>query len=283
MKSKHFTLLLALIVSLVKADNSTKTLPVTTTTTTTKIIPGPQTACYLEPSKRLYACKSKNGLFYGKGSGCDYEFLCLLPCSSTRKTKTIPTTLGTRYSSVKIEDTEYCSCEINDDTVFDMDKCREAILLMEQDESDNTTTITTTTTTTKVPPVTTTTTTTTKVPPVTTTTTTTNKIPPVTTTTTTTKVPPVTTTTTTTKVPPVTTTTTTTTSCIPWTYTVTETVKETITEKQRVTVTVVADTTPDVKCAGKWAQCGGVGFNGPTCCEPGTSCHVLSEHYSQCY
>ena len=73
-------------------------------------------------------------------------------------------------------------------------------------------------------------------------------------------------------------------TCIPATITVTEKVKETITQKEIVTVTVTEDITPtpNVKCAGKWAQCGGVGFNGPTCCESGTTCHKYNEYYSQC-
>jgi hypothetical protein len=34
-------------------------------------------------------------------------------------------------------------------------------------------------------------------------------------------------------------------------------------------------------CAGLWAQCGGQGFNGPTCCKEG-SCKVMNSYYSQC-
>ncbi|ORX58584.1 hypothetical protein BCR36DRAFT_580185 [Piromyces finnis] len=34
-------------------------------------------------------------------------------------------------------------------------------------------------------------------------------------------------------------------------------------------------------CAGPWAQCGGQGFNGPTCCQQG-SCKKINEYYSQC-
>ncbi|ORX48151.1 concanavalin A-like lectin/glucanase [Piromyces finnis] len=34
-------------------------------------------------------------------------------------------------------------------------------------------------------------------------------------------------------------------------------------------------------CAGLWAQCGGVGFNGPSCCSQGT-CKQINQYYSQC-
>ena len=148
-------------------------------------------------------------------------------------------------------------------------------------------TITTTTTTTKVPPTISTTTTTTKVPPTITTTTTTTKVSPtISTTTTTTKVPPtITTTTTTTKVPP-TISTTTSSSCVPKTLTFTLTERETVTEKEYVTVTVTdysaSETTPSERCSGKWAQCGGIGYKGPTCCESGFTCRKLNEYYSQC-
>ena len=36
------------------------------------------------------------------------------------------------------------------------------------------------------------------------------------------------------------------------------------------------------QCAKKWNQCGGIGFNGPTCCESGSTCHELNKYYSQC-
>ena len=34
-------------------------------------------------------------------------------------------------------------------------------------------------------------------------------------------------------------------------------------------------------CAGMWAQCGGQGFNGPTCCSQGT-CQKINDYYSHC-
>jgi len=123
-----------------------------------------------------------------------------------------------------------------------------------------------------------TTTTTTKIPP-TTTTTTTTKIPPTTTTTTTTKIPPTTTTTTTTKIPP------TTTKCLPVTLTVTKKEKITVTEKETITVTVTENdqsTPTNISCAKKWAQCGGINYSGPTCCESGSTCNEVNKYYSQC-
>jgi len=38
----------------------------------------------------------------------------------------------------------------------------------------------------------------------------------------------------------------------------------------------------NANCAGLWAQCGGQGFNGPTCCKEGT-CKAVSTYYSQCH
>lgn len=35
-------------------------------------------------------------------------------------------------------------------------------------------------------------------------------------------------------------------------------------------------------CAAKWGQCGGIGYNGPTCCQSGSTCRVSNPYYSQC-
>lgn len=35
--------------------------------------------------------------------------------------------------------------------------------------------------------------------------------------------------------------------------------------------------------APQWAQCGGIGYNGPTVCASPFTCHVLNDYYSQCY
>jgi hypothetical protein len=40
--------------------------------------------------------------------------------------------------------------------------------------------------------------------------------------------------------------------------------------------------TPGGACAPKWAQCGGRGYSGPTCCQSGSTCRVSNEYYSQC-
>jgi len=61
-----------------------------------------------------------------------------------------------------------------------------------------------------------------------------------------------------------------------------------VTEKVTITVTVknnCSSSVPnedDLHCADKWAQCGGVGFSGITCCKSGYHCHELNSYYSQC-
>lgn len=35
-------------------------------------------------------------------------------------------------------------------------------------------------------------------------------------------------------------------------------------------------------CVAIWGQCGGVGYNGPTCCQSGSTCVLQSQYYSQC-
>ncbi|KAF8196196.1 glycoside hydrolase family 62 protein [Mycena galopus ATCC 62051] len=35
-------------------------------------------------------------------------------------------------------------------------------------------------------------------------------------------------------------------------------------------------------CAAQWAQCGGIGFSGATCCQSGYTCTYSSAYYSQC-
>ncbi|OUM59064.1 carbohydrate-binding module family 1 protein [Piromyces sp. E2] len=73
------------------------------------------------------------------------------------------------------------------------------------------------------------------------------------------------------------------TKCIPTTISITTTEKETITVRETVTVTITTtETKPPQNCANKWAQCGGQNFNGPTCCQSGSTCRKLNEYYSQC-
>jgi len=87
------------------------------------------------------------------------------------------------------------------------------------------------------------------------------------------------------------TTTTTTTKTIPspsdcGVVTVTKKEKVTVTVKETITVTQGNGSkptdSPTGQCAKKWAQCGGIGYNGPTCCEAGSTCHELGKYYSQC-
>ncbi|GAB1315267.1 Endo-1,4-beta-xylanase [Madurella fahalii] len=35
-------------------------------------------------------------------------------------------------------------------------------------------------------------------------------------------------------------------------------------------------------CAARWGQCGGQGWNGPTCCQSGSTCQAANQWYSQC-
>ncbi|TPX15848.1 uncharacterized protein E0L32_000182 [Thyridium curvatum] len=35
-------------------------------------------------------------------------------------------------------------------------------------------------------------------------------------------------------------------------------------------------------CAAQWGQCGGQGWNGPTCCQSGSTCKASNQWYSQC-
>ena len=74
----------------------------------------------------------------------------------------------------------------------------------------------------------------------------------------------------------------TTAKCIPVTVTVTEKVKTTIRETVTVTVNAGPSNVNDQNCADKWAQCGGIGFNGPTCCKSGSTCQQINQYYSQC-
>jgi acetylxylan esterase len=41
-------------------------------------------------------------------------------------------------------------------------------------------------------------------------------------------------------------------------------------------------TTQPGNCAAKWAQCGGQGYSGPTCCVSGSTCTKSNDWYSQC-
>jgi len=64
----------------------------------------------------------------------------------------------------------------------------------------------------------------------------------------------------------------------------------TVTEKETVTwtLTQLCDMPTNLvdiyagKCASKWAQCGGEGYNGPTCCESGSKCTKYNKYFSQC-
>jgi hypothetical protein len=54
-------------------------------------------------------------------------------------------------------------------------------------------------------------------------------------------------------------------------------------EPTRTTTTAwQLSSTPTATCAAKWAQCGGSGHVGITCCQPGTVCNRLNAWYLQC-
>jgi len=36
------------------------------------------------------------------------------------------------------------------------------------------------------------------------------------------------------------------------------------------------------QCVAIWGQCAGVGYNGPSCCQSGSTCVFQSQYYSQC-
>jgi len=68
--------------------------------------------------------------------------------------------------------------------------------------------------------------------------------------------------------------------------TVTERQKVTVTKKEQVTVTVTEYDEPttavEEHCSSQWEQCGGVNYNGPTCCQSGYTCHYVSPYFSHC-
>jgi hypothetical protein len=43
-----------------------------------------------------------------------------------------------------------------------------------------------------------------------------------------------------------------------------------------------APAAPATGCAAQWAQCGGIGFSGATCCAANLTCNKVNDYYSQC-
>jgi cellulose 1,4-beta-cellobiosidase len=62
----------------------------------------------------------------------------------------------------------------------------------------------------------------------------------------------------------------------------TTTTKATTTTKPTTTTTKATTTTQQSACATKYGQCGGKGWQGPTCCASGSTCKSSGEYYSQC-
>jgi len=263
-------------------NTTTKTVPISTTTTktvptsttTTKTVPTSTTTTKTVPTSTTTTKTVPTSTTTTKTVPTSTTTTKTVPTSTTT-TKTVPTsttttkTVPTSTTTTKTVPTSTTTTK----TVPTSTTTTKTV----PTSTTTTKTVPTSTTTTKTVP---TSTTTTKTVP--TSTTTTKTIP---TSTTTTKTVP--TSTTTTKTVPTSTTTTKTvpisTKCLPITKTVT--VKETITKKEIVTVTVKVTPTnvvDDKNCASKYAQCGGVGFNGPTCCQSGSTCHEVNKYYTQC-
>jgi len=73
----------------------------------------------------------------------------------------------------------------------------------------------------------------------------------------------------------------TTTTTKPTTTTTTKSTTNTITTT--TTTTTINPPIPITEnCSPKWGQCGGIGHNGPTCCESGSKCTKYNDYYSQC-
>ena len=64
--------------------------------------------------------------------------------------------------------------------------------------------------------------------------------------------------------------------------TTTPTTTKTTTTATTTTTTTTTKTPQPTVCAQRYGQCGGIGFNGPKCCEEGYRCIVRSDYYYQC-
>lgn len=53
-----------------------------------------------------------------------------------------------------------------------------------------------------------------------------------------------------------------------------------------IIITVLIGVAATIAFAGvrvpKFGQCGGIGYNGPNVCEPGSTCKKINDHYYQC-
>ncbi|ORY26829.1 hypothetical protein LY90DRAFT_706010 [Neocallimastix californiae] len=290
-----------------------KTISTTTTTTTTSIEVLATSTSSNEPTS-YESCKANcRSIHSSTSKSLDWcfedciKFLRNKPGKTlpgkTLPGKTISTTTTTTTTSIEVlatstssnEPTSYESCKANcrsihSSTSKSLDWCFEDCIKFLRNKTEKTLPVKT------LPPLKTSTTSTTKpgktLPPLTSSTTSTKSIPTSTKTTPistktipiSTKTIPISTKTIpiSTKTIPISTKTIPTGDCVPSTVTVKE--KITITEKVTVTVTNNGQQTPIVQenCAGKYGQCGGKGFNGPTCCQQGLSCKLVNEWYSQC-
>ncbi|KAI7773166.1 hypothetical protein LA080_011721 [Diaporthe eres] len=65
----------------------------------------------------------------------------------------------------------------------------------------------------------------------------------------------------------------------------TSTRSSTVTTSTRTSTTTSSSPTtsaPGTNCQAKYAQCGGTGWTGSTCCASGSTCKVSNQYYSQC-
>ncbi|KAI8808855.1 hypothetical protein BJ742DRAFT_806649 [Cladochytrium replicatum] len=56
----------------------------------------------------------------------------------------------------------------------------------------------------------------------------------------------------------------------------------TVTSATRTSTASASPSPPSGTCSAKYAQCGGQGWAGPTCCVSGSTCNKLNDFYSQC-
>jgi len=244
----------------------------TISTTSTKVIPNITTTTTTTKTKTIPTSTSTTSTKTIPTSTSTTSTKTIPTSTSTTSTKTIPTSTSTTSTKTIPTSTSTTSTK----TIPTSTSTTSTKTIPTSTSTTSTKTIpTSTTTSTKTIPTSTSTTSTKTIP--TSTSTTSTKTIPTSTSTTSTKTIPTSTTTTSTKTIP------TSTKCLPITVTVTQKEKITVTIRETVTVTKTrqAEPTGD-NCAAKWAQCGGVGFNGPTCCQSGSTCHQVNQYYSQC-
>jgi hypothetical protein len=64
--------------------------------------------------------------------------------------------------------------------------------------------------------------------------------------------------------------------------TTTTTTKRTTTTTKRTTTTTTTNNPKPTVCVDNYGQCGGINYNGPSCCKEGFYCKAYSDYYHQC-